>query len=166
MTSVWPNLNVAFFESNEISTVSASLPMIAFRIAAGFLCRMNDDFSEVLSKFSDILKDKNINLENLVGGEPPPPTDNSDFSLDIETILKIKNIMSKINQNQSCPRNKLLYSLEPYLENDKKEKLEQYIKIANLLSVLENFDFGITFQDKNKKGYDFILIITLFLLIL
>ncbi len=127
---------------------------------------MNDDFSEVLSKFSDILKDKNINLENLVGGEPPPPTDNSDFSLDIETILKIKNIMSKINQNQSCPRNKLLYSLEPYLENDKKEKLEQYIKIANLLSVLENFDFGITFQDKNKKGYDFILIITLFLLIL
>lgn len=126
---------------------------------------MNDDFSEVLSKFSDILKEKNIDLNNIAGGPTTPPADNSDFSLDIDTILKIKDIISKINQNQNCPRNKLLYSLEPYLEDSKKEKLEQYIKIANLLSVVENLDLGIKFLDKNKQGYDLILIITLFLLI-
>lgn len=126
---------------------------------------MNDDFSEILSKFSDILKDKDIDLNNLAGGPSSPPADNSDFSLDIDTILKIKDIMSKINQNQNCPRNKLLYALKPYLENNKKEKLEQYIKIANLLSVMENLDLGINLLDKNKQGYDFILIITLFLLI-
>lgn len=125
---------------------------------------MNEDFSEIIGKFSDILKDKNIDLNNIAGG-PPPPAENSDFSLDIDTILKIKDLMSKINKNQNCPRNKLLYSLEPYLEDSKKEKLEQYIKIANLLSVLENLDLGINFFDNNKKGYDFILIITLFLLI-
>ncbi len=127
---------------------------------------MNEDFSEILNKFSDILKDKNIDLNNLAGGNNPPPADNSDFSLDIDTILKIKDVMSKINQNQNCPRNVLLHSLKPYLENDKKEKLEQYIKIANLLSVMENLDIGINFLEKNKQGYDFILIITLFLLIL
>lgn len=126
---------------------------------------MNDDFSEIFNKFSDILKEKNIDLNNIAGGNTPPPADNSDFSLDIDTILKIKDIMSKINHNQNCPRNKLLYSLEPYLEENKKEKLEQYIKIANLLSVIENLDLGINFLDKNKQGYDFILIITLFLLI-
>lgn len=126
---------------------------------------MNDDFSDIFNKFSDILKDKNIDLNNITGGNTPPPVNNTDFSLDIDTILKLKDIMSKINQNQNCPRNKLLYSLEPYLENDKKEKLEQYIKIANLLSVIENLDLGISFLDKNKQGYDFILIITLFLLI-
>ncbi len=126
---------------------------------------MNDDFSEILSKFSDILKDKDIDLNNLAGGPSSPPAENSDFSLDIDTILKIKDIMSKINQNQNCPRNKLLYALKPYLENNKKEKLEQYIKIANLLSVMENLDLGINLLDKNKQGYDFILIITLFLLI-
>ena len=126
---------------------------------------MNDDFSEILSKFSDILKDKDIDLNNLAGGPSSPPADNSDFSLDIDTILKIKDIMSKINQNQNCPRNKLLYALKPYLENNKKEKLEQYIKIANLLSVMENLDLGINLLDKIKQGYDFILIITLFLLI-
>lgn len=130
---------------------------------------MNDDFSEVINKFSEILKEKNIDLNNIAGGNPPPAdnsnnTNNNDFSLDIETILKIKNIISLINENQNSPRNNLLHSLEPYLEKEKKEKLEQYIKIANLLSVMENLNLGIQFLD-NKKGYDFILIITLFLLI-
>ena len=129
---------------------------------------MSDDFSEVISKFSDILKDKNIDLNNLAGGSTPPADNsvcNSDFNLDINTILKIKDIISKMNKNQDCPRNKLLHSLKPYLENDKQEKLEQYIKIANLLSVMENLDMGISFFKENEKGYDFVLIITLFLLI-
>ena len=126
---------------------------------------MNDDFSEILGKFTDILKEKNIDLNNLAGVESSTPADNSDFSLDIDTILKIKDIMSKINKNQSCPRNKLLHSLQPYLKDEKKEKLNQYIKIANLLSVLDSFDISLTFGNKNKQDYDFILIITLFLLI-
>ena len=126
---------------------------------------MNDDFSEVINKFTDILKEKDINLNNLAGDVMHSPADNSDFNLDIDTILKIKDIISKINKNQSCPRNKLLHALEPYLKEEKKEKLNQYIKIANLLSVMENLDIGINFLDKNKQGYDFILIITLFLLI-
>ena len=127
---------------------------------------MENDFSEVLNRFSDILKEKNIDLTNLAGGNQIPPAESQDFSLDIETILKIKNIMSKINQNQDCPRNKLLSALRPYLEKDKQEKLAQYIKIANLLSVMDNLDIGINFIEKNKQGYDFILIITLVLLIL
>ena len=111
-------------------------------------------------------------MNNLAGGSSPSadnsmsnPESNSDFNLDINTILKIKDIISKMNKNQDCPRNKLLHSLKPYLENDKQEKLEQYIKIANLLSVMENLDMGISFFKENEKGYDFVLIITLFLLI-
>ena len=107
---------------------------------------MNEDFSEILNKFNDILKEKDIDLNSFAGGINTPPADNNDFSLDIDTILKIKNIMSKINQNQSCPRNKLLHALEPYLKDDKKDKLEQYIKIANLLSIMEHLDLGINFR--------------------
>lgn len=141
---------------------------------------MNEDFSEVINKFSSILKEKNIDLNNIAGGTTPPAdhaenntaenssdnSSNNDFSLDIETILKIKNIFSKINENQNCPRNKLLHSLKPYLEKEKQEKLEKYIKIAGLLSVIENMDAGFSFLNDNKNGYDFILIITLFLLII
>ena len=130
---------------------------------------MNEDFSDVFNKFSEILKEKDIDLNHKVGGGNPPPTksndsNDSDFSLDIETIMKIKNIITALNQNKDCPRNKVLLSLKPYLENEKKEKLDQYIKIANLLTVLENFDGNHTIKF-SESNYDFILIITLFLLL-
>lgn len=127
---------------------------------------MNEDFSEVLNKFSDILKDKNIDLNNVMNNsnqkESVEHSTDSDSSFDLDTILKIKDIFSAINKSSNSPRNKLLYSLKPYLENTKKEKLEQYIKIANLLTALEsmNNDFC------KESNYDFILIIILVLLIL
>ena len=147
---------------------------------------MNEDFTDIINKFSTILKEKDIDLNKIVGGNEPPTNFNSsnnnqdsnnctdstnsdfsndfDFNLDIETILKIKDILTSINKNNKNPRNKLLLALKPYLENDKKEKLEQYIKIANLLSVLENFDT--TMKPKFlESNYDFILILTLFLLL-
>lgn len=141
---------------------------------------MNEDFSEIFSKFQNILKEKDIDLNNFTSNsnsnnssDPNSnsscnsdfPNGNSDFSLDIDTILKIKDMISKINQNRDCPRNKLLRSLRPYLEETKQEKLEQYMKIANLLTVLESQNININFFNENEKGYDFILIITLILLI-
>lgn len=141
---------------------------------------MNEDFSEVISKFQNILKEKDIDLNNLASNISSNNSENtcndgqnnntcsdnnSDFSLDIDTILKIKDVISKINQNRDCPRNKLLHSLKPYLEENKRDKLEQYIKIANLLSILETQNINISFLNQKEKGYDYILIITLFLLI-
>lgn len=147
---------------------------------------MNEDFSNILNQFSTILKEKDIDLNKIVGGNEPPTdfnicdddknsqnhtnTDTSysnssnDFNLDIETILKIKNILNAINKNSHSPRNNLLSALKPYLKDNKKEKLEQYIKIANLLSVLENFDTNIK-PNFTENNYDFILILTLFLLL-
>ena len=147
---------------------------------------MDSDLNNVLNKFSEILKEKNIDINNIANNNlnnanissttnnicqestldntSSNTADNTDFSLDIETILKIKDLISKLNKNQNSPRNKLLSSLKPYLENDKQEKLDKYIKIANLLSVMEDMNVGISFLE-NKQGYDFILIITLLLLI-
>lgn len=149
---------------------------------------MNDDFNSVLNKFSEILKEKNIDINNIVNSSTNHSdsecsadnnhqfsdltnnisnnsSDTGDFSFDVETILKIKEIILKLNKNQNSARNKLLLSLKPYLENDKQEKLESYIKIANFLSIMEEMNLGISFLE-NKQGYDFILIITLFLLII
>lgn len=127
---------------------------------------MNEDFSNILNNFSDILKEKDIDLNSILGGNTPPKSDtnNDDFSFDINTILKIKEIMSSMN-NQNGPRNQLLHSLKPYLEDTKKEKLEQYIKIANLLSVLDSLDEKHSFQFLKDTNYDFILMLILFLLI-
>ena len=130
---------------------------------------MNEDFSELLNNFTNILKEKDIDINKIAGDthSPAENTDTSSFSLDLDTILKIKNIISKINQNTDSPRNKLLLSLKPFLDNDKSEKVDKYIKIATMLTILEddNLDIGLNILKSNKKGYDLILIITLFLLI-
>lgn len=134
---------------------------------------MNEDFSEIIGKFSEILKEKNIDVSSITGGANSNTSPDftmgetsNDFALDIETIMKIKDIITKMNSCKDSPRNHLLYSLKPYLENEKKEKLDKYIQIANLLNVMENMDLGISFLKDNKKGYDFVLIITLVLLII
>ena len=130
---------------------------------------MDDNISELIGKFSNILKEKNIDLNGIYNNEEKSSEtlESNDFSIDIETILKIKNIIQKINQNDCSPRNAVLQSIKPYLEAEKKEKLDKYIKIANLLTILEdqNIDIGLNSILSNKKGYDLILIKTLFLLI-
>ena len=109
--------------------------------------------SDIINKFNNILKDKNIDLNNISKNlnssehkEENPSQSNfglgSDF--DISTILKFKNIFDKANNNNN-PRNQLLYSLKPFLRNNKKEKLDQYIKIANILYILNSL---------NEKGDD------------
>ena len=70
-------------------------------------------------------------------------TNSSNGTLDFDTILKMKSLFEKIN-NKDNPRNKLLYSLKPYLRESRQKKLDQYI---NLLSISE-----ITNLFKKEKG--------------
>ena len=129
---------------------------------------MNEDVNNIFEKFSDILKEKDIDLNSIIGNqqskESNDNTNNNDFSFDINTIMKIKNIMDNMN-NKNSPRNQLLMSLKPYLEDEKKEKLEQYIKIANLLSVIGSLDEQKSFKFLKDSQYDFVLMLILFLLI-
>ena len=59
---------------------------------------MNDDISEIFNKFTDILKDKNINLNDITGGNTIPPADTSDFSLKSLFLMFISlfNILSSL----------------------------------------------------------------------
>ena len=64
-----------------------------------------------------------------------------DFSsIDMETILKLKNIMNKFSSNQPSPRSNLLKALKPYLKDSKKEKVDQYIQLMNMASIFEELN--------------------------
>ena len=97
--------------------------------------------SNLINKFNDILKDKNIDINNVFNKNQTntETTENTNKTLDfdITTLLKFKTIFDKANNNNN-PRNKLLASLKPFLQDEKKEKLEQYIKIANILYVINS----------------------------
>ena len=75
-------------------------------------------------------------------------TENNGPSIDMETLLKMKTIMEKMNNNKNDPRSQLLLSLKPYLKDSRKEKVEQYIKLFNMSKVLEVLNF--TGGDKKK----------------
>ena len=99
--------------------------------------------SNLINKFNNILKDKNIDINNVFNKNKTDTetTENTNktFDFDITTLLKFKTIFDKANNNNN-PRNKLLASLKPFLQDDKKEKLEQYVKIANILYVINSLN--------------------------
>ena len=104
--------------------------------------------SNLINKFNDILKDKKIDINNVLNNNETSSKETNEttdkkLDFDITTLLKFKNIFDKAN-NTNHPRNKLLSSLKPFLQDDKKNKLDQYIKIANILYVIN------TLNDYNK----------------
>lgn len=70
-----------------------------------------------------------------------------DFSkIDINTMMKIKSVMEKMNHS-SDPRSNLLYSLKPYLRDEKKSKLDQYANLLNMANLMELFN-----QNNSKEN--------------
>ena len=64
-------------------------------------------------------------------------TKNPFSDIDINTILKIKQILDSVNSSENDTRSNLLLSLKPYLADNKKEKLNQYIKFLRLAKAIE-----------------------------
>lgn len=94
----------------------------------------SDNFKNMFSNFTS----SNTNNENK---DASASFNNFDFSnIDMATIMKIKNIMSKVNSKKDDPRSNLLLSLKPYLKPSRKEKLDQYMKFINITSIMESFN--------------------------
>lgn len=117
---------------------------------------MIQNFSSMMSSNTSNTSNNNsnnTNQDNNANASNPFNNSNSsnnngnfDFSqIDMNTILKMKSVMEKLN-NSNDPRSNLLYSLKPYLREEKKEKLDQY---ANLLNVAKIADI---FKDNNKEN--------------
>lgn len=143
---------------------------------------MNEDYSNLIKNFSEILKEKNIDLNTIIPNNSSSsnnrcenaqtsqnqdiqvPSHIPDFDINFEDILKIKSLLEKINSSENTNRNTLLHSLKPFLPANKKEKLEQLIKISSLLTALE------LLENKNILGLELssntIIIIILILIIL
>lgn len=75
-------------------------------------------------------------------------TSNPFGNIDMNTILKIKQVMEKMNTNKNNPRSNLLLSLKPYLKSSRKQKVDQYIQLLNMGSIIENFNI---MGGENKK---------------
>lgn len=118
---------------------------------------------ELLKEFSSILKEKNIDINDLLSNlntgsnsqttsennksdskEKDSNTSSSSIpdSLDLSTILKLKKIFEKYKDNSS-KNVQLLMALKPFVKESRKEKIDQYAKMLKFAEIMENLDlFG------------------------
>lgn len=106
---------------------------------------------EMIQNFSSMMSqnnasNNNTSTSNTHSSNHSNNNDNFDFSqIDMNTILKMKSIMEKLNTSND-PRSNLLYSLKPYLREERKNKVDQY---ANLLNVAKIANI---LKDTNKES--------------
>ena len=119
---------------------------------------MNQDMSEVIQKINEMLKNNQIpddikHMMNQISSSSSENPDSENFSsgnsessnqnssewpnFDMATLLKMKSIMDKMNQNQPDPRSDLLRSLKPYLRDSRKSKVDEYIKLFRMEKIFE-----------------------------
>jgi hypothetical protein len=104
--------------------------------------------SEMFKNFSNMMNNNNSNNSNSSGDFK----DSSDFNnsnnscnnindmfgnIDMNTIFKIQQIMSSINDKQNDSRTNLLLSLKPYLKESRKSKVDQYIQLMKMEKIFE-----------------------------
>ena len=93
----------------------------------------NNDIPSDLKNIAENLKNSsNTNTNN-------SNENNSNPEIDINTILKMKQIMDSMNNSKDDPRANLLLSLKPYLKESRKQKVDQYIKLFGLGKAFETF---------------------------
>ena len=109
---------------------------------------MIQNFSSMMSGNNNNSNNNNNNQNNSSNNQNS--TTNFDFSnIDMNTILKMQSIMSKMN-NSNDPRSNLLQSLKPYLREERKAKVDQYANLLNIAKIAELFNN--TNQNKDNKG--------------
>ena len=124
---------------------------------------MGEDMDDVFQKLNSIISDKETadNLKNIINNFNTSSTNSSQAfddekdktyqnntknnssdipNFDINTIIKLKNLMDKFNNSNNDSRANLLLALKPYLTDSKKEKIDLYIKFLKILNVAEALD--------------------------
>jgi hypothetical protein len=59
---------------------------------------------------------------------------------DMETMMKITQIMKTMNSSENNAGTNLLYSLKPFLRKSKQDKLSQYANILKISSVISELN--------------------------
>lgn len=104
-----------------------------------------DDSSNLAGSNTSVASNSNINISSEISnnssGNGSSSDSKFDFSnIDIGTLMKVQGMLSKLNSASDDDMTKLLFALKPYLRNEKKEKVDEYIKLVRMGKMTELFD--------------------------
>lgn len=114
---------------------------------------MNDNLSDLLNNLSkninsfdgnninpDMLKQLLDSFNSSNGSNDSNKNDNnSNPDIDLDTILKMKTIMEKMNSSKSNSSSNLLLALKPFLRQSRQSKVDQYVQLLKLAPLLGMF---------------------------
>ena len=93
---------------------------------------------EMIQNFSKLMQNSNSSTNKSSSNSSNSSTNtSSNFNLnnlDMDTIMKIGTALNQMNAKDD-PRANLLYSLKPYLRDEKKGKLDQYANLLNISKI-------------------------------
>mgnify|MGYP000428371964 FL=1 len=92
-----------------------------------------------MNKVNDLLSSLKSTDKSSSSNDSSSSESTSDNNIDINTMLKIKEMMDKINSSHNDKRSNLLLALKPYLRESRQTKLDQYMKLLNMAPLLEMF---------------------------
>ena len=97
----------------------------------------NENSSTASSK--NVSNNNNSQQSNEPNNSDSSPSDFNFSDIDINTLLKMKQVMEAMNSNKDDPRANLLLSLKPYLKKSRQDKVEQYVKLFGIGKAFEAF---------------------------
>ena len=110
---------------------------------------MLKNFSTMVNSNHSVSDNNSFNKDSNNNNQKTSNNSNSNFdfsNIDMNTILKIKSMMEKMNSSND-PRSNLLYSLKPYLRKERKGKIDQYANLLNFAKIADMLK-----NDNNKEN--------------
>lgn len=98
-----------------------------------------EDIEKLTSMAGEFFASENKNQSSEKKQEAPKQKSSAnDFfsGIDPQTMMKIANIISKLNSKSDDPRCELIAALKPLLSEQRRHKADEAIKILKLLSML------------------------------
>lgn len=107
----------------------------------------NQDNSQNQNNTQNSSFDSNQQNYNESNNNSSNTNNNFDFSnLDMDTIMRLSSAFGKMKNSKNDPRANLLNSLKPYLRDEKKGKIDQYMNLLNVSKIAE------IMKDNNKEN--------------
>ena len=123
----------------ELNDVISQIPPEMIQNFSSMMNNNNQNNSNNSSNNDNNSDSNNVNNHNNSSNNFDNKHQNSnnsfDFSnIDINTIMKMKSVMDKMN-NSNNPSSNLLHSLKPYLRESRREKVDQYANLLNIAQI-------------------------------
>ena len=89
------------------------------------------------NNFGNFSNSNNSNSNNNNNDNRSNNFNNPFGNIDMNTILKMQQVMNSMNDKQNDSRTNLLMSLKPYLKESRKNKVDQYIQLMKMGKIFE-----------------------------